>query len=101
MSISFLTISFGSLNSGIPYTSTPPAVCNASKIVTSYPNFAKSPAHVSPDGPDPITATLCPLDLIFSSFLELFFKHQSATNLSSLPIATDSPLIPLMHFDSH
>ena len=35
LSISFCTIDFGNLNSGIPYTNTPPAVWNASNIVTS------------------------------------------------------------------
>ena len=29
------TLSFGSLNSGIPYSSTPPGLCKASKTVTS------------------------------------------------------------------
>ena len=31
----FTTSSFGNLNSGIPYTKTPPASCKASNIVTS------------------------------------------------------------------
>ena len=35
LEISFCTISFGSLNSGIPYIKTPPAVWNASNTVTS------------------------------------------------------------------
>ncbi|KJZ87253.1 hypothetical protein ClosIBUN22A_CONTIG56g01110, partial [Clostridium sp. IBUN22A] len=48
------TFSFGSLNSGIPYSKTPPALCSASNIVTSYPFLAKSPAQVSPAGPLPI-----------------------------------------------
>ena len=48
-SISCCTIALGRRNSGMPYTSTPPARCSASKIVTSYPSFARSPAAVSPD----------------------------------------------------
>ena len=35
VSTSLATIDLGNLNSGIPYTSTPPAVCSASYIVTS------------------------------------------------------------------
>ena len=66
-SISFLTtFCFGRRNSGIPYTRTPPSSCSASNTVTSYPSFARSPAQVSPDGPEPMTATLCPF--VFSGF---------------------------------
>ena len=95
------TVDLGRRNSGIPYTSTPPGSCKASKIVTSYPIFARSPAHVRPEGPEPITATFLPLDSADFSGLILFSLAQSATNLSSLPIDTASPLIPLIHLPSH
>ena len=95
------TPSLGRRNSGIPYTSTPPALCSASKIVTSYPSLARSPAQVSPAGPEPITATFFPSFSFGGSGLMLFSLAQSATKRSSLPIATGSPLIPRMHFPSH
>ena len=67
LSISALTTSsLGSLNSGIPYTSTPPGSWSASNMVTSYPFLAKSPAQVSPAGPDPIIATF----ILFDSSLK-------------------------------
>ena len=91
------TVDLGRRNSGIPYTNTPPASCKASNIVTSYPIFARSPAHVSPEGPEPITATFLPFFSAGASGLIPFSLAQSATNLSSLPIDTDSPLIPLIH----
>ena len=101
-SISCLTtVSLGRRNSGIPYTRTPPASWSASNIVTSYPSFARSPAHVSPEGPEPITATRLPFfDAAFSGLIS-FSRAQSATNRSSLPIYTASPLIPLIHLPSH
>ena len=92
---------FGRRNSGIPYTRTPPASCRASKIVTSYPSFAKSPAHVKPEGPEPITATLWPFFSTETLGLTLFSLAQSATKRSSLPIEIGSPLIPRIHFPSH
>ena len=86
-SISFLTtFCFGRRNSGIPYTRTPPSSCSASNTVTSYPSFARSPAQVSPDGPEPMTATLCPF--VFSG-LDLYSltHHHSAVQTNTLPYA--------------
>ena len=40
---------------------TPPAAWNASKIVTSWPRLASSPAAVRPAGPEPTTATELPV----------------------------------------
>ena len=62
LSISTSTILFGRRNSGIPYFRTPPISCSASKTYTSYPRFTMSPAKLKPDGPEPTTATLMPLD---------------------------------------
>ena len=78
-------------------TKTPPASCKASNIVTSYPILARSPAQVSPEGPEPITATFLPFFSVGISGDTLFSLAQSATNLSSLPIDIASPLIPLIH----
>ena len=101
-SISGLTTSsFGNLNSGIPYTKTPPGSCKASNIVTSYPSLAKSPAQVSPAGPEPTTATLLPFILSALVGFTPCSLAQSAVNLSSLPIEIGAPLIPLIHFCSH
>ena len=65
-STSLSTIVFGSLNSGIPYMRTPPGLCNASNIVTSWPNFMRSAAQVRPPGPEPMTATFLPVGDGFS-----------------------------------
>ena len=54
-------------------------------------------AQVSPEGPEPITATFLPFFSVGISGDTLFSLAQSATNLSSLPIDIASPLIPLIH----
>ena len=95
------TLLFGRRNSGIPYDKTPPALWSASKIVTSYPSFARSPAHVSPAGPEPITATFLPFFVSALAGLIPFSLAVSATKRSSLPIETASPLIPRIHLASH
>ena len=61
-SISTSTMWLGRRNSGMPYFNTPPISCKASKTCTSKPSFAMSPAKLSPDGPEPTTATLIPFD---------------------------------------
>ena len=63
--------------------------------------MARSPAHVSPEGPEPITATFLPFFSLGASGEIPFSLAQSATNLSSLPIAIASPLIPRIHLPSH
>ena len=70
-------------------------------MVTSYPSFARSPAQLSPAGPEPITATLFPFLFGFAFGLIPIFLAVSATYLSSLPIETASPLFPLIHTPSH
>ena len=102
-STSLATIfSLGRRNSGIPYTNTPPTLCSASKIFTSYPMRARSLAQASPEGPLPMTATLCPLRLMSGAgILSAFSIFQSPTKRSSLPIATGSPLMPSTHAPSH
>jgi hypothetical protein len=65
------------------------------------PSFARSPAQVSPAGPEPTMATLCPLLSAFFGASALFSLCLSATYLSSLPMATGSPFIPRTHFASH
>lgn len=63
--------------------------------------LAKSPAQVSPAGPLPITATFLFLLSSLSDKSTLCSLDQSATNLSSFPIATGSPFMPSTHFPSH
>ena len=95
------TLSFGRRNSGMPYCSTPPSLCSASNTVTSYPILARSAAHANPEGPLPITATLCPLEATAARWLLPCSNSQSPTKRSSLPIATGSPLMPSTHAPSH
>ena len=55
-SISASMMTSGRRNSGMPYFSTPPATCSASKMVTLTPLRASSPAQARPDGPEPMMA---------------------------------------------
>ncbi len=59
--VSDSTIALGRRNSGMPYTSTPPGLCSASKMVTLWPFTAMSAAMVRPAGPLPTTATRQPV----------------------------------------
>ena len=98
-SISRLTTVFGRRNSGMPYTSTPPPVKNASNTVTSKPLRASSPAQVMPDGPEPMTATFLPLAGFILGLLAS--SGWSPRKRSSWPMATGSLLTPRMHLPSH
>ena len=95
------TAFFGRRNSGMPYTNTPPGSWRASKMVTSYPIFARSPAQVRPAGPEPMTATFFPFFPADTMGLIPFSLAQSATKRSSLPMEMGSPLIPRIHLPSH
>ncbi len=96
------TISFGSLNSGIPYMRTPPGLWKASNTVTSWPLTIRSPATVSPAGPDPTTATFFPVGSALGGSSPVPFSlSQSAANRSRLPMATGSPFLARMHTPSH
>ena len=55
----------------MPYTSTPPILCSASKIVTWCPSLIRSPATVSPAGPPPTIATFLPVGGEISRQLDL------------------------------
>ena len=100
-STSFCTMALGRRNSGMPYTSTPPARCSASKTVTSYPLRARSPAQVRPEGPEPTTATRWPLEAGFSGAAVACSRCQSATKRSRRPMPTGSPLMPRTQCFSH
>ena len=50
---------FSSLNSGMPYRSSPPSASSRSKTVTVCPALVSCWAAASPAGPEPITATVC------------------------------------------
>ena len=56
LSISWSMTISGRRNSGMPYFSTPPATCRASKTVTLTPARARSPAQARPAGPEPMMA---------------------------------------------
>ena len=101
-STSACTISFGRRNSGMPYMSTPPALCSASKIVTSCPIWTRSPATVSPAGPAPTTATRLPVGAPIPGISTFpVTRSKSATNRSRRPMATGSPFFPRTHGISH
>ena len=86
----------------MPYTSTPPVLWNASKIVTAWPRVTSSPAHVRPAGPLPTTATRQPDGSgAAGSGQRPCARFQSATNRSRLPMATGSPFRPTTHLTSH
>ena len=68
---------------------------NASKMVTSWPLSSRSPATVSPEGPEPMTATFFPGFLSATAGTPpapLFFVHTSAANRSRYPMATGTVL---------
>ena len=86
----------------MPYTSTPPAWCSASKIVTSWPCRIRSPATVSPAGPAPTTATFLPVGAALGGIKRLpCSRSQSAAKRSSLPMATGSSFFPTIQSFSH
>ena len=91
----------GRRKDGMPYFRTPPMTCSASKIVTSAPAFARSPAHARPAGPEPTIATF-PSFPAFAGFSMTTAGALSPTKRSRRPIATDS-ILPFtrMHCASH
>ena len=101
-STSAWTMSLGRRNSGIPYTSTPPALCRASNTVTLCPFLIRSPARVNPAGPEPTTAIFFPVGGAMGGRMNSpCFCSISAANRSSRPMATGSPFFPRMHTFSH
>jgi len=69
--------------------STPPGLCSASKIVTSWPARRTSAATVRPAGPEPTIATFFPVDAAISgTSASPCAVSQSAAKRSSLPIWT-------------
>ncbi len=93
----------GSLNSGMPYISTPPAACRASNMVTLCPSLARSAAQVSPAGPEPITATFLPVGGAswVGDLFSLWPRSQSATYLSMRPMAMGAFFLPSVQTCSH
>ena len=101
-SISASMITSGRRNSGMPYFSTPPATCSASKIVTLTPLRARSPAHARPDGPDPMMAALfCAVESICGGSSHPRPMAASATKRSSRPMATGLNFAPTTQVASH
>ena len=55
----------------MPYTSTPPISCSASKTWTWCPFWTRSPAAVRPEGPLPTMATFFPVGGAFGSVADI------------------------------
>ena len=100
--VSASTIALGRRNSGMPYTSTPPGLCSASKMVTLWPLTAMSAAMIRPAGPLPTTAMRQPVFAArVGSVTWSVSRSKSAANRSSAPIASGSPLLPSRQSFSH
>ncbi|MBA7612365.1 hypothetical protein ES703_19601 [subsurface metagenome] len=93
----------GNLNSGMPYMSTPPATCSASKMVTLCPILASSAAAVKPAGPEPTTATFLPVGLedLGGLATPILARSQSATKRSRRPIAMGASFLASEQVASH
>ena len=90
----------------MPYFSTPPATCSASKMVTATPLRASSPAQARPDGPEPMMAArfVAPSAAGASKAGGVSQPRpmaQSATNRSRRPMATGLNLAPTTQVASH
>lgn len=99
--ISRLTISFGSRYSGMPNMRTPPGSGSISNISTLKPLRARSPAMVSPAGPEPITAMRPRVFGCRFSRIRPMPPSKSAMNLSSLPICIACPFLLSTQCPSH
>ncbi len=99
--ISSSSTSLGRRYSGTPTLSIPPKTGNASKIVTWCPSNARSWAATSPAGPEPTTATLCPLELSENTGLYCSFHKPSAAKRFSAAMAIGSSTCPLLQAVSH
>ena len=92
---------FSSFIFGMPYIRRPPTRSALSYTVTLCPRILRRSAAASPEGPEPITATLCPFYCAAGTGLIPFSFAQSATKRSSLPMETASPFRPRIHLPSH
>src|SRR4030042_1049663 len=73
-------------------------------MVTLCPNLCRSAAQVNPAGPEPITATFLPVGggrFGDESSSAICSRSQSATYLSSLPMAIGAPFLDSVHTCSH
>ena len=98
--ISSSNTSFGRRYAGTPTLNMPPKTGNASKMVTWWPRRAKSWAAASPAGPEPTTATLCPVDSLGCALYPPFLDP-SAANRFSAAIAMGSSTWPRLQAASH
>src|ERR1035437_2053229 len=101
-SISASIMMSGRRNSGMPYFSTPPATCNASKMVTATPRRPNSPAQATPAGPLPMMAA----PLVSVTVAAAVWSHPrpmpaSATKRSRRPMATGLSLSPTTQHGDH
>jgi len=86
----------GILKFGMPYLKTPPGLLNDSKIATLYPILESSTEATSPQGPDPIMATLSfKVGILF--FLDIFDLPKSETYLSNALIEIGADSLFRMH----
>ena len=99
--ISRRTISLGKRYSGIPNMSTPPGSGSISKISTLNPWRERSPAIVSPAGPEPITATRPRVFGCSFSRISPMLPSKSARKRSSLPTCMPWPFLPSTQCPSH
>ena len=99
--ISRRTISLGRRYSGMPNIRTPPGSGSISNISTLNPLRERSPAIVSPAGPEPITATLPRVLGRRFSRISPILPSKSARKRSSLPTCMPWPFLPSTQCPSH
>ena len=93
-STSMSIVSLGRRNSGMPYLSTPPATCSASKTVTSTPPRPGRRRRPARRDPNPTTATRLPVGATPDRLVPSPAAAKSATKRSSRPTATGSRFLP-------
>ncbi|EJW90575.1 hypothetical protein EVA_21316 [gut metagenome] len=99
--ISLRTTAFGRRYWGMPYIKTPPGSSCPSKMVTWKPLRARTPATVSPAGPEPITATLPRFFATSFSRVSCTSASKSAMKDSSFPIRMGASFLLRMQCPSH
>ena len=96
------TTSLSSFMLGIPYISRPPTRPARSNTVTWWPALLSWSAAERPAGPEPMTATRCPVLVSGGAgVIQPSSQARSAISCSIVLIATGSPLSPTVHEPSH
>ena len=99
--ISRRTTSLGRRYSGMPNMSTPPGSGSISNTSTLKPMRARSPAMVSPAGPEPMTATRPRVLGCSFSRIKPMSPSKSAMKRSSLPTCMPWPFLVSTQWPSH